>query len=70
MAIPKNGETPITAATEKNVFRLYEHGKRLDISLPDVEDEFEITHPGKTVAIDLTAMNESSRQLIRRALWL
>ena len=58
-------ETPVVAASAKNVLRWYSQAGRLQVSLPDWEDGGGDTHPGKrgnTRRAKIFLGNDSSRQ--------
>lgn len=52
-------ETPVTAASKKNVLRLYANAEKLQVSRPDWENDHGEMKPGKTVVLDLAALKGS-----------
>lgn len=56
-----NSETPTVIDTGANVFRYFAEAQKLQVCLPDWTDKEGKPHPGKTVAIDVTALKENKQ---------
>ena len=66
-------ETPIVAASAKNVLRWFPKAGRLQVSLPDWTGGNGKTNPGKTVTLNVEALRESgdleaARRIFREVL--
>lgn len=69
------GEDPEVLRTEKNVLRYYKKAGKLQVSLPDWQDNEGETKPGKTVTLDIESMQlsddkEDIRQLFQEMMSL
>lgn len=54
-------ETPIEVDTGANVLRYYEAAGKLQISLPNWADKDGVIRPGKTVALDIAALQANTQ---------
>ena len=56
-------ETPTEIIAEKNVFKYYAEANKLHVSRPAWEDSNGNMKPGKTVTLDIAALQEESADI-------
>ena len=61
-------EEPIEFDTGKNILRYFAKAGKMQISGPYWTNNAGEQKPGKTVTLDLAALNTEARELIRRAI--
>ncbi|MBI3946711.1 MAG: hypothetical protein HY321_12380 [Armatimonadetes bacterium] len=63
-----DAETPVVFASGRNVFRFYHEADRLVVSKPDWEDTAGAVRMGKSVGVDLAALEEAEPEDLAAAI--